>query len=87
MATLSYTFVSRCAGGGHTTFDVSLNGGTARRVVYTTDELRAALSALTEEEIRVFTLVWLKVHEQGKTRAQIVTEFNNAPGGVVTGTI
>jgi hypothetical protein len=79
MATVSYTFVSRCAGGGHTVFDVSLNGGAANRVVYPTDEVRAALSTLTTEERQALALLILKVHLAGKTRAEIVTEFQAGP--------
>ncbi len=77
MATVAYTFVSRCAGGGHTVLDVSFNGAAANRVVYTTDEIRAALSELTNEEREKLALLILKVHMAGKTRQQIVTEFNN----------
>lgn len=75
MATITYTFVDRCAGGGHTRMDVSLNGGAARRVVYTTDEIRAPLSDLTTEERERIALDILKLHMAGKTRAQIVTEL------------
>jgi hypothetical protein len=50
MATLTYTFVQRCAGGGHTTLDVSFNGGANNRVVYTTDEVREPLASLTQAE-------------------------------------
>lgn len=83
MADITYTLVSRCAGGGHTTLDISLNGGAANRVVYTTDEVRAPLSALTADERERLALLILKVHMAGKTRAQIVTEF----GSPVTVTI
>lgn len=79
MATISYTFVDRCAGGGHTRLDISVNGGAANRVVYTTDEIRAALSTLTADEREQFALLILKVHMAGKTRAQIVTEFQAGP--------
>lgn len=79
MATITYTFVDRCAGGGHTRLDVSLNGGNTRRVVYTTDEIRAALSELTNEERETLALLILKVHMAGKTRAQIVSEFQAGP--------
>ena len=79
MATLSYTFVSRCAGGGHFAVDVSLNGGASRRVVYTTDEVRAALSELTDDERERAALLIIKLHMAGKTRQQIVTEFNQGP--------
>jgi hypothetical protein len=75
MATLTYTFVSRCAGGGHTTLDVSLNASAARRITYTTDEIRDALSNLTQDQQEALALLILKVHMAGKTRAQIVSEF------------
>lgn len=83
MATLTYTFVDRCAGGGHTRLDVSFNGGAAQRIVYTTDETRASLASLTQDEREALALLVLKVHMAGKTRAQIVTEF----GSPVTVTI
>lgn len=75
MATVTYTFVSRCAGGGHTAFDVSFNGGIAQRIVYPTDEVRAPLSALTQDEREELALLVLKVHMAGKTRAAIITEL------------
>lgn len=83
MATVTYTFVSRCAGGGHTQLDVSFNGGANQRVSYETDDLRAPLSNLTQDEREQLSLLVLKVHLAGKTRAQIVTEF----GSPVTVTI
>jgi len=83
MATISYTFVSRCAGGGHTKLDVSFNGGAAQSVVYTTDEISLPLSSLTQEQRETLVLLILKVHMAGKTRSQMVTEF----GSPVTVTI
>lgn len=77
MATVTYTFVSRCAGGGHTVLDVSFNGGAANRVVYTTDEIDQPLSALTQDQRETLALLILKVHMAGKTRAQMVTEFQS----------
>lgn len=79
MPTLSYTFVARCAGGGHTAMDVSFNGGASNRVTYTTDEIDAPLSALTQDQRETLALLILKVHMAGKTRAQIVTEFQAGP--------
>lgn len=79
MATVAYTFVSRCAGGGHTVLDVSYNGGAANRVVYTTDEISAPLSALTQDQRETLALLILKVHMAGKTRAQMVSEFQAGP--------
>lgn len=83
MATISYTFIDRCAGGGHTRIDVSFNAGAEQRIVYTTDELREPLSNLTQDQRETLALLILKVHMAGKTRAQIVTEF----AGPVTITI
>lgn len=79
MATVSYTFVSRCAGGGHTVIDVSVNGGAAQRIVYDTDDVRSPLSNLTQDQQDMLKLLILKVHMAGKTRQQIVTEFNQGP--------
>lgn len=83
MATVTYTFVSRCNGGGHTVFDISFNGGANRRTVYASDEIRAPLNQLTQDEIDAAFLIVAKVHFGGKTRAQIVTEL----GSPVTVTI
>lgn len=77
MATLAYTFVDRCSGGGHVRLDVSFNGGAAQRIVYTTDEIREPLSNLTQDQRETLALLVLKVHMAGKTRAQIVTEFQS----------
>lgn len=77
MATVTYTFVDRCAGGGHTRLDVSVNGGAAQRIVYDTDDIRRPLGELTEDQQDFLKLLILKVHMAGKTRAQIVTEFAN----------
>lgn len=73
MATLGYQFVENCAGGGHTTIAVSFNGGAARNVVYSTDELRQPLSALTQDERETLALLVLKLHFTGMTRAQMKT--------------
>jgi len=79
MATVSYTFVDRCAGGAHTRLDVSLNGGAAQRTVYNTDEINLPLSSLTQDQRELLALLILKVHMMGKTRAQMVTEFGAGP--------
>ena len=78
MPNITYDFVDRCAGGGHTRFDVTL-GGQTRRVVYPTDEIREPLANLTLEEKEQLTLLVLKVHMAGKTRAQIITELGAGP--------
>lgn len=83
MATITYTFVDRCAGGGHTRLDVSVNGNPAQRIVYATDDIREPLSSLSDEHQDLLKLLILKVHMSGKTRAQILTEF----GSPVTVTI
>lgn len=79
MATITYTFVDRCAGGGHTRIDVAVNSGTAQRIVYDTDEVRRPLSELTPEQQDTLKLLILKVHMAGKNRQQIVAEFNQGP--------
>jgi hypothetical protein len=79
MATITYIFVDRCAGGGHTRLDVSVNGGAAQRIVYDTDDIRSPLSNLTQDQQDTLKLLILKVHMNGKTRAQIVTELNAGP--------
>lgn len=86
MATVSYTFVSRCAGGCHTVLDVAVNGGATQRIVFDADVIREPLSTLTQDEQDQLKLLILKVHMAGKTRAQIVNEFQ-AGGGTVTVTI
>ena len=77
MATIEYTFVSRCAGGGHTLFDITVNGGNTQRVVFDTDDIRRPLSELTQEQREKLQELILRVHMAGKTRAQIITELNN----------
>jgi len=79
MATVTYTFVNRCTGGGHTRLDVSVNGNPAQRIVYDTDDIRAPLSGLSPDHQDLLKLLILKVHMNGKTRQQIITEFNQGP--------
>jgi len=79
MATVAYTFVSRCSGGCHNVFDISVNGGADQRITYNIDEIREPLSALTPQQISELKLMVLKVHMSGKTRAQIVTELQSGP--------
>ena len=79
MTTVAYTFIDRCEGGGHTTFDISVNGGVARRVVYDTDEIRMDLSAIPQERRELAQLLILNLHFAGMTRAQIVTELQAGP--------
>lgn len=81
VATLNYAFVGVCAGGGHVTLDISYNGGATRRVVYTTDEVRAPLSELTTEEREQLALLIMKVHFAGTSRAAMKTALQ-APGGL-----
>ena len=85
MPDITYTFVERCLGGGHTVLNVAI-GGQSRDVVYTTDELRQSLGSLTLEEKEALALLILKVHFAGKTRAEMVTEFQSG-GGIVTVTV
>lgn len=80
MASITYTFIRRCTGGEHAVFDVSLNGGASRRVVYETDAwLRVPLSALSEDQQELALAFLLRLHMMGKTRAEIVAEFQAGP--------
>lgn len=75
MATVTYTNGGTCPGGGHRIVGVQYNGGATQTFVYTTDELLAPLSALTTEERALIALAILKIHDAGKTRSQVATEF------------
>lgn len=77
MATVTYTFVSRCPGGGHTTINVNFNGINLGDFVYNTDELRAPLAQMPQEIRELTALNVLKIHLQGLTRPQVVTEFGS----------
>lgn len=79
MATVVYTDEGPCAGGGHRTIGVSFNGGASQSIVYVTEDLRAPLSALTSDERAFIALALAKMHFAGRTRAQIVTEFQAGP--------
>ncbi len=79
MATVTYSNFARCSGGGHTSVDISINGGPTRHAVYDTDDLRDPLSNLTQEQQILLTQLILKVHFAGKTRQQILTETNAGP--------
>lgn len=59
--------------------DVSVNGAPARRRVFTTDELRSPLSEIADIDREATELLVLRVHLAGRTRQQIVTEFNQGP--------
>lgn len=73
MATVTITNPITCAGGGHLHVEASLNGGAAQGYAFDTDEMRAPLSELTEEERAAFVKVLLKIRLAGLTRAQART--------------
>lgn len=79
MAIIAYSNFARCSGGGHTSVDISINGGATRHAVYDTDDLRDPLSNLTAEQQILITQYILKIHFAGKTRQQILTETNAGP--------
>jgi hypothetical protein len=81
VATVNFALHSGCAGGGHITLNVSLNGGAAKQLHYTTDALREPLSALTDEERELAAMVILKLHFAGQSR-QTMRDQLTAPGGV-----
>lgn len=70
MATISYALDRVCAGGGHAHVSVSLNGGLSQHFAYTMDELRAPLSALTQDERELAALVIAKLHLAGMSKQQ-----------------
>jgi hypothetical protein len=76
--TVTYSNPVRCQGGGHVAVDVVVNGW-SKRIVYTTDEIRAPLSEMPLEDREAAALAIIKLHFSGKTRAQMVTEFNAGP--------
>lgn len=57
--------------------DVSVNGGPARPKSFDIDEVRKPLAELTSEQIDEIIALLLRVHTAGRTRAQLVTEFQN----------
>lgn len=79
MATITYTFVRRCEGGGHTVLGISVNAGQAEEIVYDTDDIRRPLSELTDDQRDLLKLLILKVHMAGKNRQQIINEFQAGP--------
>jgi hypothetical protein len=84
MATLTYTRTAVCAGGCHVTFDVSLNGSAAQSMVFDIDVLRQPISNLTLDERTAFSQNVFRVHNEGRTRAQIAAEFGNGVPVTVT---
>ncbi len=79
MPTISYTYLDRCAGGGHFRVDVALDGGPSSRFVYTTDVIREPLGSLTPDQRALVALAIMKLHMAGKTRQEMMTEFNAGP--------
>lgn len=77
MATVTYNFVSRCAGGCHATFDVQVNAGAVKRVTYDIDQLRRPLSEIPDDLVDTVKELLLRVHIANRTRPQLVTEFAN----------
>lgn len=77
-----FAFDGVCSGGDHVTLDISFNGGQPRSVVYTVDQIREPLSALSDDEKEAIALVLLKLHFAGKTRAEAQAELSG-PGGVM----
>lgn len=74
MPTITYDYQGVCAGGGHVTFDITLNGQGTRRVPFTVDELRQPLSALSRDEQDALALMILRLHFAGVTRAAMKAE-------------
>ena len=79
MPTLPYSNPAICAGGGHVSVDVALNGTQVLSPVYEVDDVRAPLADLTTDERETLALLILKLHFAGKTRAQMKTELQAGP--------
>ena len=77
MATLTYTLNHRCANGGHVSFGLNFNGTDLGTFGFDTDEVRAALNQMTQQERNAAAQLILRIHCAGKTRAQLVTEFGS----------
>ena len=77
MATITYTFVDRCAGGGHTRLDVSVNGNPAQRITYDTADILRPLSDLPDDRQDMLKLLILNAHMSGKTQPEIAAELAN----------
>lgn len=86
MATITYSNPQRCAGGGHTSLTITVNGGSPQTVVFETDDIRAPLSELTQDQRERLQLLIAKVHFAGMTRQQIINAFASG-GGSVTVTV
>lgn len=76
---VSYEFVRRCAGGAHTTFNVTFGGGVSQEITYDTDQLSAPLSDMTSDEKQKLTEYLLRTHFAGTTRQQKIDELNAGP--------
>lgn len=66
MATVSIILSSACAGGGHLSLGVTVNGN-PQTIAYTVDEI---LQAEPADLIHDLVLALLRLHCQGMTRAQ-----------------
>lgn len=78
MAMIEIT-ATTCVGGGHVHASVRLNGGTAREVVYDTDDIRRST---TVDELKDAVRALLSAHCMGMTLAQVKTAVE---AGVVIG--
>ncbi len=79
MTLIKYTFVGVCAGGGHTTYDVEINGDFVRRMVITTDDIRAPIEELSVDDQTKLLELALRGHLAGKTRQAMQGESQGAP--------
>lgn len=72
MATATITLQSICAGGGHVTLGVQVNGGQVRQFHFDSDEIREQIGV---ERLRDALLVLVRLHCMGMTRAQVRNEL------------
>jgi cell division GTPase FtsZ len=77
--TVTFSNPSVCAGGDHVTITVQAGAGQARTFTYLMPQITQAMS---EDDIETIALGLLRLHFRGRTRAQIVSEFQAGGGSV-----
>lgn len=77
--TVTYTFIERCTAGGHFAVNIEVGSNDLGRYQYETDEIRAPLANLDQQTREQVALAIIKLHFQGKTRAEMNAEFMAGP--------
>ncbi len=72
MATIGITALSQCAGGGHATIRVTVNG--VERALFDTS-VDEVLASIDEQEVALAARLLIRAHAIGKTKAQVATNL------------